>query len=291
MECIKGKSKKERLEYYFNCFSLPKHQWIDREALGLSEADTREFQSQKEKEVSMKPTKKRDIVIKEVVSPLMKKSGFKKSGNEWWKELEDSYLFVYLKNSRFNSMPTGATFSFQISVSGKDEIRDKISNQWMYNQMSDMSQSVFLPYCGYLSPNMSALGYQIDGYRCYLPMDVPLEQICEQIRRDFTEFLLPELSKLQRKEDWEKLYEEKKNRWEELEVRLLRYYSIAHDLSCSTSNLPHLIRAQKNLVLTEEEILSHMEWLPMIAEYSSHPYLDAEPLIRMSLKLPSEEMR
>lgn len=290
LEYIKGQSKKERLEYYFSCFGLPRQQWIDRETLGLSEADMREFQLQKEKEVSMKPTQKRDIVIREVVSPLMKESGFKKSGNEWWKELEDSYLFVYLKNSIFNGMSTGAGFSFQISFSGKEEIIDKISNQWMYNQEAYLSQSEFLPYCGYLSPNMDPIGYRIDGYRLFLPKDVPLEEICEQIQRDFTVFLLPELSRLHRKGEWEKLFEEKRTRFEELDVRLLRYYSIAHDMSCCADNLPHLTRAQKDLSLTEEEILSHMEWLAVIAEHSGHPYLDAAPFIRMSLKHPTEEM-
>lgn len=289
LEFIKSQSKEERLEYYFNCLRFPERQWPGSEALGLSESDIRGFQLKKEKEVSMKPTQKRDIVIREVVKPLMKEAGFRKSGNEWWKELEDSYLFVYLKNSRFNGMLTGASFSFQISLSGKEEIKDKISNQWIYNQLSSISQSVFLPYCGYLSPNMDALGYRIDGYRYFLPTDVPLEEICEQIRRDFAEFLLPELSRLQRKEDWIALCEEKKSCFETLELRLLRYYSMAHTMSCSKSNLPGLIRAQKELSLTEEDILSHMEWLPVIAEYSSHPYLEAEPFIRMALKQSLKE--
>ena len=135
-----------------------------------------------EKDISMRSSEKRDLVVKEVIKPLMKKAGFKCKRTDWWKELEDGFLFVHMKNSQFSGATTGIHFCFQFSASYKDELRDKVEKQWLYNQMSCMEEALFLPYCGYLAPNRTASGYRIDGYKNYLPTDVSVEEIMTQIR-------------------------------------------------------------------------------------------------------------
>lgn len=279
LENIRKEPKETRLEYYFrNCGEM------EAEDLNLTEEDVRHYQLTKVSKVSMPPTEKRDILVKQMLKPLLKERGFKTSGCNWWKELEDSWLFIHMKNSQWNGVATGAVFGFQISVSGKDEIRDKLSNQWMYNQQFCLEQNDFLPYWGMLTPRMNIMGYQIDGFRNYLPLDEPTDKIMEQVRGDFENHILPELEQLRTKADWEKLYQEKSDAGNAMENRLLRYYSIAHTSSCSESNMSNLIDTQKRFELTPEEITSHFDWLEIIRQNSALPHLDAKDYILRSLE-------
>lgn len=274
IEKLRKEPKEARLEYFFRFY-----EWgMGEEILGLTEEDVRDYQLRKEAEVSMKPTEKRDILVKQMLKPLLKENGFKSSGYSWWKELEDSWLFIHMKNSRWNGMGTGANFQFRISVSGKDDIKGKLADQWMCNR-SYLSQDDFLPYWGRLAPRMTELGYKIDGYRNYLPLDEPLDEIIEQVRGDFADHILPELEPLRTKAGWEILYQEKCTARETVENRLLRYYSSAHMLAASESNIPALILTQTSLALTPEEITSHFDWLEIIQHHSSLPCLDAKEFI------------
>lgn len=278
---LKKEPKEKRLEYYFYHNS----EWkVRREDLDLTDEDVRAYQKRKESEVSMKPTQKRDILVKQMLKPLLKASGFKNSGLSWWKELEYCWLFIYMKNSRWNGIATGATFEFIISVSGKDEIREKPANQWLYNHHT-LKQSDFLPYCGYLASHMETTGYKIDGYRSYLPTDEPLEEIIAQVQGDFENYILPALARIHTKEDWERLYEERRAAGQTAENRLLRYYSLAHMLCCSESNIPELIQIQHNFALTAAEITSRFDWLETIRQNSALPHLDARPFILKTLEM------
>ena len=279
IEKLKKAPKEPRLEYFFRCHEGE----MNAQELELTEEDVRDYQLRKEAEISMKPTEKRDILVKQMLKPLLKHRGFQSSGYSWWKELEDGWLFIYMKNSRWNGVATGAAFEFQISVSGKDNIRDKLSDQWMYNRVC-LSQDDFLPYRGMLDPRKDTMGYKIDGYRNYLPQDEPLEEIIEQVRGDFEGHILPALEQLRTKADWEVLYRERRDAGDTAENRLLRYYSVAHMLSCSESNIPVLIQNQHDFALTPEEIMSHFDWLEIIRQNSSLPCLDTKAFILRSLE-------
>lgn len=278
LEAVRSQEKEKRLEYYFDHVEM-----LYREDLDLTDEDVRGYQLQKEAQVSMKPTQKRDAVVKQVVKPLLKARGFQSLRTSWWKELEDSWLFLYMKNSRWNSMSTGVVFEFDISVSGKDEIRGKLSEQWIYNQLNCLCQSDFLPYCGYLRPHMGVREYQIDGYRNYLPLDEPLEEIAEQIRGDFEDAILPALCGIRTKADWELLYREKMAARDTEDIRLLRYYSSAHMLSCAESNMRGLIDAQQQFGLTPEKITSHFDWLETIIQNSAQTSRNTKAYILKSL--------
>lgn len=241
----------------------------------------------KEKQVSMKPGEKRKLVVKNVVKVILKNAGYRTKGNEWWRELEDGWLFIHMKTSRFNGPSTGANFCFEISATAKDAIADKVENQWIYNQFENLKHAVFLPYCGFLSPNTGGLDYRIDGYQNFLPSDTPLEEIYRQIQTDLETYILPELEKVRNMAEWAHLYEEKRARFEEKEIRLLRYYFSAHTMSCSMENMPGVIRMQKDLALTAEDITSHFDWLSIIAKNSQHTYLNAESFIMKSIELQS----
>ena len=158
-----------------------------------------------------KSKEKRDRVVKEVIRPLMKKEGFKSKGLTWFKELEDVWLIVHMKNGRFNNEFTGFSFEFLFSITEKSELSEaiKIEQEWIRNQMCDISQSAFLPYERFLTPYMTTRGYQIDGYRNNKPTDYPIESIMTHVREDFEQYIFPELSKVHSLSDWNELKKEK----------------------------------------------------------------------------------
>lgn len=263
LEAIKLRSKEERLEYYFKFI----YHGVSREALDLTEEDVRNYQLMKEREVSMRPGEKHKIVVQTVIKKLLKEEGFKCKGNTWRKELADGELYIYMKTGRFCSMGNGSYFHFKIYFRNTEEKTAAIDTR------GSLTNFVFLPYCGFLSPISSGYDYRIDGYRNYLPSDMPAEEICAQIQRDFEDHILPALRNVKVKEDWQKLYKEKCGRYEEKDVCLLRYYSTASTLSCVESNLTGLIEMKRSCELTEEDIKSHFDWLSSIVKQDSDdPY-------------------
>lgn len=131
----------------------------------MTEAELWNYQKQKKTEISMPPGKKRDLAIKTVVKPLLKKAGFRTKRVDWWKELSDRWLFVHLHNSINNCSVTGCAFRFHFSASKADDMKDELSRQGIYNQGTDLLQRDFLPCTGLLTPFHRADMYQIDGYQ------------------------------------------------------------------------------------------------------------------------------
>lgn len=238
----------------------------------------RELQEKREKELSLKPVEKRNEVVKKIIKPLLKKHGFSTSGTDWRRRLEDdSYLIIHMLSSRFNGTATGANFRFHISASKKEEIRGKLSNQWMYNQGRDLLHVDFLPYCGMLSPYYSGGEYKIDGYKNYLPVDTPLEGIFRQMEEDFGTYILPELDKVRCYDDFPKLWEEKRKRQNEKEICLLRYYYMAQWCAKEQTGrgFQELVEYRKKQGLKKADILLHIDWLDVCRKNSDFPALDA----------------
>lgn len=237
----------------------------------------------------MRAVEKRDLLVKEVLKPLLKEAGFKTKKLNWWKELEDGYLFMTMKNSIFNSQETGCDFCFQFSASYKGDIRDKIENQWIYNQSDCIEERAFLPHMGYLSPNRDGLGYRIDGYRNYQPVDVPVEEIIMQIKMDFEKYIMPYIMKIQRVSDFAVLKGTLQKSHATKENRLLRYYSVMQMLCCDEGNLQHALQVHKECSLTTEDIRSHYDWLGIIRNNSMFPDNDAEIFIEKVLLMCGKE--
>ncbi len=283
-------TKDERVMRYLDLASRPEYLPYNvsefMQELDITEDDIFDYRQRLEGELSMRPVKKRDVVVKQVIKPLLKKHGFTTSGMDWRRELEDSYMIIHMMNSQFNGISTGVSFRFHISVSKKDEIREKLSNQWIYNQMCDLRQFDFLPYLGMLSPYYSSGMYQIDGYKNYLPTDTPVEEICRQINEDFEKYILPQLCEVQSYEDFLKLKDQKQKKYEEKEIRLLRYYYAAQHnaLDHSGSGYDRLVEFGKQLRLTAEDVASHLEWLDTCRENSHFTKVDAKEFAMRAAK-------
>ncbi len=249
----------ERVIRYFDLASTPEWMPYDtsdlREELGITEDDIGEYRQKLENALSLKPAEKRDMVVKQVIKPALKKCGFSTSGLDWQREIEDAYIIIHMQNSQFNNIVDGARFRFHISASKKEEIREKPSNQWMYNQGHDLKQFDFLPYCGMLSPYYAGDMYKIDGYQNYLPTDTPVEDICRQIREDFETYILPPLH-------------------------------AAQAAATETSGIGYisLMRLGKELKLDAGDIESHLEWLAVCREHSRFTKIDAAEIAIRALQ-------
>ena len=287
-------TKEERVIHYYDLASMPEYLPYDTSSimkkLDISPADVENYRQKLESELSMKPTEKRDVVIKQVIKPLLKKCGFSTAGLDWHRETDDSFIIIHMMNSQFNSIVTGANFRFHISAVKKDEIRNKISKQWIYNQECELNQFSFLPYCGTLSPYYSTVWYKIDGYKNYLPTDTPVEDICGQIGEDFEKYILPELCVVKSREDFLELRTQKLNRYKEKDVRLLLFYHAVQGCASELSGRAYdrVVELRKELELNAEDIASHLEWLDICRENSEFTKLDAKEI---ALRASRDEKR
>lgn len=283
-------TKEERIVRYFELASMPEYLPYDtsglRRELDITEEDIYAYREKLESELSLKPVEKRDIVVKQVIKPALKKCGFSTAGSDWRRETDDAYIIIHMQNSQFNSIAGGARFRFHISASKKDEVKQKLSEQWMYNQGLELKQFDFLPYCGMLSPCYSGDMYRIDGYKDYLPTDTPVEDICRQIGEDFETYILPPLCELTSYKDFLKLREQKLERYKEKEIRLLRYYHAAQAAAAELSGIGGrlLVNLYKELELDSRDIESHLEWLAVCRKNSSFTKLDATELALRAAK-------
>lgn len=276
-------TKEERVIRYFELASMPEYFHYNTshimKKLDISAEDADNYRQKLESELSLKPIEKRDIVVKQVIKPLLKKYGFSTAGLNWHREIDDSYIIIHMMNSQFNSILAGARFRFHISASKKDEIRNKLSEQWIYNQEYELQQFDFLPYCGMLSPFYSPAMYQIDGYKNFLPTDTPVEDICRQMGEDFEKYILPELCAIKSYEEFLELRAQKLERYKEKEVRLLQFYHAVQGFStCTGRNIGELVKFRKELELNAEDIASHLEWLDICRENSSYTKIDAKEI-------------
>lgn len=250
-------TKEERVIRYLDLASMPEYLPYDTSSimkkLDILPADVDNYTQKLVSELSLKPTEKRDIVVKQVIKPLLKQYGFSATGLDWHREIDDSY---------------------------KDEIRKKISNQWIYNQECELNQFNFLPYCGMLSPYYSSDMYQIDGYKNFLPTDTPVEDICRRIGEDFEKYILPELCAVKSYEDFLELRTQKLERYKEKEVRLLLFYHAVQGCASEWSGRSYdrVVELRKELELNAEDIASHLEWLDICRENSAYTKLDAKAI-------------
>lgn len=253
-------TKEERVIRYFDLASMPEYFPYDTsnimKRLDITDDDVENYRQKLESELSMKPTDKRDVVVKQVIKPLLKKCGFSTAGLDWHREIDDSFIIIHMMNSQFNSIVTGASFRFHISAVKKGEIRNKLSNQWIYNQECELNQFNFLP------------------------TDTPVEDICRQIGEDFEKYILPELCAVKSYKDFLELRTQKLDRYKEKDVRLLLFYHAVQGCTSELSGRSYdrVVELRKELELNAEDIASHLEWLDICRENSNYTKLDAKEI-------------
>lgn len=116
-------TKEERVMHYLDLISMPEYLPYDvshfKQELGISSDDISNFRQKMENELSLRPTEKRDILVKKVIKPLLKKYGFSTAGRDWHRDIGDTYIIIHMMSSQFNGIVTGVSFRFHISASLK----------------------------------------------------------------------------------------------------------------------------------------------------------------------------
>lgn len=229
----------------------------------------------------MTSKEKKNSVLREVVKPALKKAGYRSSGRVYYSERTGCCLALRLESSRWNSVVTGYCFRFDI-MAFEGGVTERIKKGYWLERDS-VSESFLLPDCGYLHPYRRTMEYLIDGYKNYQPQDMDVEDIKICIGDDMNRFILPQLAEVETFADWKRKREEWNERCYTERVRLLRYFTMAHPMTCSTGNFPHLLNARRQLELPIEIIRENSVLYHQIREASPWPEMDGWNFILSAL--------
>ena len=218
----------------------------------------------------MNSKEKKNLVLKEVVKPLLKKAGYRSSGKVYYSQRGDCCLALCLKGSHWNSVVTGYSFYFEI-MAFEGEVTEDIKKGYWITQIMEYT---LLPDWGYLHPYRDRIGYKIDGFKNYQPQDMQLEDIKSRIQDDMEHYIIPELAQVENFPDWERKQKEWIQRGSSERIRLLRYFTMAHSLAATSGNLPHFLGARRQLELPIETIRNNPVLYHQIQEASPWPEKD-----------------
>ncbi|BCN30874.1 hypothetical protein [Anaeromicropila herbilytica] len=231
----------------------------------------------------MTTKEKRDIVVKDVIKPLMKQAGYRCYRNTWYSKRIDCYVIMHLQNSMRNMDETGFCFWFNIDVISVDEI-DNIDDvkKWT-SSLSMVYERVFLTNDGLMHECHDSRGYIIDKCRDNLPVDTDIEDFSVYIRDDFNNYILPKLKLINTSNDWLKMKENMRNNTGK-KNRLILYFTIANKLAIADSNAPFLQESQQDLKLSSDDIKDNLLMLKEIQRNAENIFEYAEEFILNSLK-------
>ena len=269
IEEIKQGTWEEKMAFYFLQFRLPKQKALDsgfvKKELSITEEDEMRYRQLCLERCSMSPAEKKKRIVKEVISPLLKENGFSGSTQDWYRALSDGYLLAHLTSGMFNGPSTGNSFHLEFSVCDADVPKKELKKKWGDNLFAYISHVDLLPDRGILSPYVQGEDYRIDGYRFYLPVDTPIEELMTAIHRDFTEHILPALCGISCKRD----YEELRARVREKDTRegMLRIMQLAALSRAMPPEHTGIAKLQQESGLQKDEILSHEDELRMICDH------------------------
>lgn len=107
-----------------------------------------------------------------------------------------------------------------------------------------------------------------------------MEDICRQIGEDFEKYILPALCEIETYEDFLELRTRKLKRYQEKEMRILRYYHAAQQYALEQGGSGHglLVELRKELGLCMKDIEAHLEWLDVCRECSHFTKVDAREI-------------
>jgi len=218
----------------------------------------------------MTSKEKKDIVLREVVKPELKRAGYRTKGNNYISMQNGCCIAICISSSRFNSNSMGFAFGFDIFFLQGDYSEERLKN-WNDSSRDAIREFLLLPDCGFLHPYHKPLGYTIDGYKDYKPQDMDVEDIKNRIGDDLRRYILPELAEIKCYEDWERRRQEWDERANSKRVCLLRFFNHAHNYNQIQSNAPHLLDIRQKNRITAQEIKENYPLYQQIRELSALP--------------------
>ena len=228
----------------------------------------------------MTSKEKKDIVVREIIKPELKRAGYRVKRNHYVSIRDGCCIAIYIGGSRFNSNIMGFTIGFDIIFLQGNYSEERLKN-WRDTGRDAIYEHLLLPDCGYLHPYRDSLGYKIDGYKDYKPQDMDVEDIKNRIGDDLRRYILPEISEIRCFEDWKRKRQEWDDRANSKRVCLLCFYDMAHNHNTVQSNALLDIR-QKDRI-SAQEIKENYPLYQQIKELSALPNMDNWALILAAL--------
>jgi hypothetical protein len=113
--------KEKIIREYYHHISRPEEIWYSHDKymaeLGLTEEEVDAYRDKLSSELSFKPAEKKDIVVKELIKPMLKEYGFTVGGNTWCRKIEDNLkLVIHMEGHRFSNAASGAIFQLIVSL-------------------------------------------------------------------------------------------------------------------------------------------------------------------------------
>lgn len=229
----------------------------------------------------MNSKEKKNMVLREVVKPELKRAGYRATGQTYKSMRDDCCLAIRINGSHFNSIVMGYTFWFEIEAFKRD-LPEEYLKCWQ-GGIDSMREDPLLPDCGYLHPYHQPLGYKIDGYQDYKPQDMDVEDIKNRIGNDLRQYILPQLDEIKNYKDWERKKQDWNKRYYSKRICLLRYYHMAHGLAVVESNIPNLIHNRQWIGISAQEIKENYQLYQQIKALSPWPNEDKWAFILAAL--------
>lgn len=230
----------------------------------------------------MTSKEKKDIVLREVVKPELKRAGYRAKGNAYISMGNDCCIAICISSSRFNSNSLGFNFGFDIIFLQGDYSEERLKN-WNDGSRDAIREDILLPDCALLHPYHDSLGYKIDGYKDYKPQDMDVEDIKNRIGDDLRRYILPQLAEIKCSEDWERKRQEWNEQTNSKRVCLLRFFYNAHNHNQIQSNAPHLLDIRQKNRISAQEIKENYPLYQQIKALSAFPNKDNWALILAAL--------
>ncbi|ADB42037.1 DUF4304 domain-containing protein [Spirosoma linguale] len=133
-------------------------------------------------------------VIKTVIKPLFRSQGFKADRLTFYKSMEEFFIVSNLQNFSWNTKDQ-VDFCFNVGIALTATLRDPLKKKALYSDLTvHLREGSFLPRLQVKSKYYTKNGYSIDS-------ETDINEFGAFIRHDFSEYILPELSKWKTLED------------------------------------------------------------------------------------------
>ena len=213
------------------------------------------------------PKQQKDLVIKEVVKNHLKNAGYKSTGQTFYSVRNDICLAVHIHNSLHNNPATGYNFWLRINAFPADAKKSDLKME-----IEDITEVCFLPKCGLLHPYHDSLGYNIGGYRDYVPKVQKYEEIRDYINNDFEQYIIPGLQKIQCRKDYDNCKKEYKQCRNLPEISMLNFFTVVQMLA----EIPPVIVTKffDSNNVTVGELKANRALYDQVREWSAFPKTD-----------------
>jgi len=144
---------------------------------------------------------KQNIFIKDYLKPKLKELGFKTTGNNWWKNMNEFFVVINLQNSQWNEK-NELSFCFNLGIALTEKLEDKEKKKATHFDLA-----VPLREDAFLRKDRLKHKYRQDSWLGYLINEkTEIEDFIKEFKIDFEENILPKLLRMESLNDCIEFY-------------------------------------------------------------------------------------